>query len=188
MCFCVCVMFLYVLRCFIMCACRFWLCVALFITCIRNPFCTDIHLPCLWLRGILPADLCLDHPIPPPPLVDDIVVFDPFSVVLPGGDWPPGLYGTDGSGGKWGGYTPLRRCGCRVSRLVGMDPPYQLQFGAHFPLVGEVQTVPRAELYAIFVVVKKVPYGTIMIVSDSKINVDMFYKSRMVALGFLCMW
>jgi hypothetical protein len=51
-----------------------------------------------------------------------------------------------------------------------------------------VQTVPRAELYAIFVVVKKVPYGTIMIVSDSKINVDMFYKSRMVALGFVCMW
>ena len=93
-------MFLYVLRCFIMCACRFWLCVALFITCIRNPFCTDIHLPCLWLRGILPADLCLDHPIPPPPLVDDIVVFDPFSVVLLGSDWPPGLYGTDGTGGK----------------------------------------------------------------------------------------
>jgi hypothetical protein len=55
-----------------------------------------------------------------------------------------------------------------------------------FPLVGEVQTVPRAELYAMFVVVKKVPYGTIMIVSDSKINVDMFYKSRMVALGFVC--
>ena len=42
MCFCVCLMFFYVLRCFIMCACRFWLCVALFITCIRNPFC--IHL------------------------------------------------------------------------------------------------------------------------------------------------
>lgn len=182
MCFCVCVMFLYVLRCFIMCACRFWLCVALFITCIRNPFCTDIH-----SAMSIPAD-GPDHPIPPPPLIDDILVFDHVSVVLLGGDWPPGLYGTDGTGGKWGGYTPLRRCGCRVSRLVGMDPPYQLQFGAHFPLVGEVQTVPRAELYAIFVVVKKVPYGTIMIVSDSKINVDMFYKSRMVALGFVCMW
>ena len=135
------------------------------------------------MSGILPADLCLAYPIPPPPLVDDILTFAPFSIVLPEGVWPPGLYGTDGSGGKWGGYTPFRRCGCGISRLVGLDPLYQLQFGAHFALVGEVQTLPSAELHAILVVVRKVPHRALMIVSDAKINVDMFYKSRMVALG-----
>ena len=51
-----------------------------------------------------------------------------------------------------------------------------------FPLVGEVQTVPRAELYAMFVVVKKVPYGTIMIV----FMVALGFVCVLVALGFVC--
>ena len=63
-------------------------------------------LPCLWLRGLLPSDMCLEVPIPLPPLVDDIVICDPFSLTPDPDIWPAGLYGTDASGGRWGAYTP----------------------------------------------------------------------------------
>ena len=67
--------------------------------------------------------------------------------------------------------------------MTGLDAPFTLEWGAHFPLVGIVQSVPRSELYAIVMVVSKVPGGNIYIVSDSEINVAMFYKTRNIALG-----
>ena len=101
--------------------------------------------------------MCLDNPIPPPPLVDDVVIVDPYNLTLDPDVWPAGLYGTDASGGKWGAYAPLRRCGCAAVRLTSMDAPFSLEWAAYFPLIGKVQTVPRAELYSIFMVVSKVP-------------------------------
>jgi hypothetical protein len=139
-----------------------------------------LEFPCLWLRGLLPSELLIanDHPIPPPSSVDKISIFDPFGITPDPEVWPPGLYGTDASGGRWGSYPLLRRCGCGVSRLTSLDPPYQLQWGAWFPLVGELQTVPRAELYAIYMVVAKVSQGVIFIVSDSEVNVNLFAKTK----------
>ena len=80
-------------------------------------------LPCLWLRGLLPADMCLSSPIPQPIAVDNIHVFDPYGITPDPDVWPPGLYGTDASGGKFGSYPQLRRCGCGVARLRSLDPP-----------------------------------------------------------------
>jgi len=136
--------------------------------------------PCLWLRGLLPSELLVtrDHPIPPPRSVDNVSVYDPFGITPDPEVWPPGLYGTDASGGRWGSYPLLRRCGCGVARLTSMDPPFRLEWGAWFPLVGELQTVPRAELYAIYMVVAKVPAGVIYIVSDSELNVNLYAKTK----------
>ena len=113
-----------------------------------------------------------------PPDQLQVVTYDPFGVAPHPGRWPPGLYGTDASGGRWDAYANLRRCGCGVSRLRGLDPPFQIEFGAHFPLTGSVQTVPRAELFAIWLVVSRVPAGKLMIVSDSEVNVNIFHKSK----------
>ena len=87
-------------------------------------------------------------------------VVDPFNLTPDQNVWNPGIYGTDASGGKWGSYTPLRRCGCGISQLVGLEAPFALQWAAHFPLVGPVQSVPRAELYSIVMLVCRVPLGT----------------------------
>ena len=92
------------------------------------------------------------------------------------GLWPPGLYGTDASGGKWGSYPELRRCGCGVSKLASMDPPFEIEFGASFALPGDVQTVPRAELFAITLLAERVSHGVLYVVSDSSVNVNMYHQ------------
>ncbi len=140
-----------------------------------------LDFPCLWLRGLLPSELLLssEHPLPPPRSVDMVKFYDPFGITPDPEVWPAGLYGI-ASGGRWGSVPQLRRCGCGVSRLTSLDPPFTLQWGAWFPLVGEVQTVPRAELYAIFMVVSKVSSGDIFIVSDSEVNVGLFSKTKFI--------
>ena len=67
--------------------------------------------------------------------------------------------------------------------MSSLDAPFEVEWAASFPLVGEVQSVPRAELYAIVLVAVKVSSGNVRIVSDSKRNVDMFYQPRAEALA-----
>ena len=124
----------------------------------------------------------INDPIPQPTSDSNLFVYDPYDDVDSDGLWPPGLYGTDGSGGEHGSFPELRRCGVGISRLSGLDPPYQIQFAAHCALPGKIQTAPRSELFAFYLLVSKVSHGTLMIVSDSKINVDLFNGSRSIAL------
>ena len=58
-----------------------------------------------------------------------------------------------------------------------IDQPF-LVWGAYAPLVGSVQSIPRAELFAIWVVVSMVQSGNLEIASDSKVNVDVFLRGR----------
>ena len=95
--------------------------------------------------------------------------------------WPPGLYYTDASGGPNNEYPVLRRCGVGVACIdthsnwfttgEGSSP---FLWGAYAPLTGVRQSVPRAELYAIFVVISHVGHGEVTIKTDSKINVDLY--------------
>ena len=56
----------------------------------------------------------------------------------------PGTYGTDASGGMFGSYE-FRRCTCGI---VSVCPPtLEVECRLSFTLAGDVQTVPRAELY-----------------------------------------
>ena len=82
--------------------------------------------PCLWLRGLLPADMCLPHPIPKPLEEDVIYLFDPHSLFPDPHVWPAGLYGTDASGGKYGRFPELRRCGCSAVRMSSLDDPFEI--------------------------------------------------------------
>ena len=69
--------------------------------------------PCLWLRGLLPANL-VSFPAPP----DECMV---YSSLGPIGSWPGGVYFTDGSGGS-PERPELLRCGCGFVRMDGLVP------------------------------------------------------------------
>ena len=133
--------------------------------------------PCLWLRGLLPVSLV---PVNSPMILDLHVS---FLGAAPRGQWPPGVYYTDSSGGPFSSYPLLRRCGCGVA-VIDMDYDYETPdpapfcWGAFFALPGAVQTVPRGELFAIVVVVERIGLGLVEVRSDSKLNVDLFNKGR----------
>ena len=132
--------------------------------------------PCLWLRGILP--LCFST-VPDdmlPPECTDHWLYNYSGQELKTGEWPVGVYGTDGSGGKYGSIPTLRRCVCGIAKFN--NDRTTVSFGLSFALPGKIQTVPRSELMAICTVIRLVQNGWVEIVSDSKINVDMFYKPR----------
>ena len=97
--------------------------------------------PCLWLRGILPQTLVtIESQYLPKEHIS--VEYANKSKV----QWISGVYYGDASGGEFTSYRPLRRCGCGVAVI---DAQGDLLFGANFTLPGEVQTVPRAELFAL---------------------------------------
>ena len=102
-------------------------------------------------------------------------VIDPFELVS-NAVWLLGVYGTDASGGKFGRYPELRRCGCgavqfRQTERNGLGShQLQLQFAASFNLQGPIQTIRLAELFAIYQVVMSVAVGPFTIASDSEVN------------------
>ena len=136
--------------------------------------------PCLWLRGLLPSSLVPNNT--PYSSHEELTYYG----TQPQTFWPAGVYHTDGSGGIFSAIPALRRCGVGVvflksdldasSNDFGNDP---IVFAVHAPLVGTVQTVPRAELYAVYLVLDHVgPRSNVNIVSDSAITVDLFELGR----------
>ena len=73
--------------------------------------------------------------------------------------WPSGEYFGDGSGGSYGQFDSLRRCGVGIVCLNG----FELKFGFYYRLPGSVQTVPRAEASALRCVLFMAGYGTTII-------------------------
>ena len=67
--------------------------------------------------------------------------------------------------------------------MIGLDAPFQIQFAARCPLPGDFQSVPRAELYAIYIVVSHVFHGIVRVISDSEINISKFYQGKAAALA-----
>ena len=134
---------------------------------------------CLWLRGILTKDVTTVHT----PYVMHLMLS--FVGCAPPQDWPSGLYHTDASGGDHSAFKDIRRCGIGLAFLCQDEEAFCVLssdlflWGAFAPLPGKLQTVPRAELYAILVVCQHVVReGHIVIVSDSKLNVDAFNKGE----------
>ena len=82
----------------------------------------------------------------------------------------PGIYFTDGSGGLYSSDPRRRRCGWGIARIF-YDPlrPQNntLTIGWYGALPTQNQTVPRAELWAVIVVIE-FAQGEITIYSDSK--------------------
>ena len=132
--------------------------------------------PALWLRGLLPKELIAINT----PYMEHLEVM--YMGNYPPQSWPAGLYHTDASGGRYGAYAQLRRCGVGICYLMQSEHLFSshplgshlFQWGAYAALTGSVHTVPRAELFAILLVVMHVGSGEVCVVTDSKINVDVF--------------
>jgi len=118
-------------------------------------------MPCLWLRGVLPQSLTtISREYLPS---NDIVIKYEND---PDGQWRSGTYYGDASGGEFTSYPELRRCGCGVAAI---HPDGTLHYGASFSLPGEIQTVPRGELYALlFLVDRLAPLTEVDFVTDNE--------------------
>ena len=139
--------------------------------------------PCLWLRGLLPQQLvpCASAPV---------ATFPTFvsGPQCPSGSWPAGYYGTDASGGVFSSISQLRRVGVGIASLFvshshGTEE-VEYAFGAWSALVGEVQTIPRGELYALVVLVRNVEHSAwLHVFSDSKVNIDLYHKGKSICVA-----
>ena len=105
---------------------------------------------CFWTRGLLPNDLIsllpVDHPLSH---YNPVFYTHAHYRILVKDRWPSGIYFGDGSGGKFTSHPALRRCGVGICLVVDEQPVA----AAWTPLPGEIQTVGRAELYALLQVV-----------------------------------
>ena len=133
---------------------------------------------CFWLRGLLPRDLVTLNT----PYASEAYI-NYFGGAPDTGSWPSGRYYTDASGGPDSQFAILRRCGVGVA-MINLDAAYftdehansesPLLWGASAPLPGQLHTVPRAELFAMVLVLSNVVDGaTVQIRSDSKVNCDL---------------
>ena len=91
-------------------------------------------------------------------------MYDSIDTITPDG-WRPGVFGSDASGGKFSSIPSLRKCGVGI---VQVSQSLELQLAVGLPLPGSVQTIPRAELYAITYVARHVMYGSILVHTDSE--------------------
>ena len=129
------------------------------------------------MRGLLPKELGTSN-------IDPSPVSTPMYVgAFPQHEWPATTYFTDCSGGNHASIPAIRRCGIGIARLGMRNDVPELLWGLMSCLPGEVQTIPRGELFAICFAVCKVKSGPLVIVSDSLVNVDLFRGSRTNALN-----
>ena len=129
--------------------------------------------PCLWLRGLIPADLVEINPSYNPS--------DNLNIKYIGTpSFNSGLYYGDASGGDYTSHTPLRRCGIGICKVRAIDGT-QI-WGAHMNLPGLVQTVARAELFFIFFLLNNAVQNAILeIVTDNLKNCETFNKGPIAA-------
>lgn len=113
-----------------------------------------VHNPSFWLRGFLHYGM-LTLPIAYPECAFNFS----FGANV---HWTSGVYCGDGAGGQFGAFQELRRCGVGVAFLHQQLDKFVLASAGGTPLLGEVQTVPRAEALAIYIVVLTVAPGSMV--------------------------
>ena len=112
--------------------------------------CTDsVDAPCLWLRGICPMHLTsiADEYLPSAEYNTKHIAYEtPIANAIA----DSGIYYGDASGGRFSSYGPLIRCGVGLVK-IGYDIEGNIyrKWGVQMNLPGTVQTVPRAELFAL---------------------------------------
>ena len=109
-----------------------------------------IECPALWLRGINPAN-CVEIPEAKCEYRDKS--FGPLEI--DGGD----LF-SDGSGGVHTSDPRIRRSGSAFIQVTNSNGKYVVAAGGFAPLGGKRQTVPRAELNAAIMALKRCRYAT----------------------------
>ena len=130
--------------------------------------------PCLWLRGIMPKS----YTHIPKDDIPDRRIFYAEGNVPPLGEWPSGVYYGDGSGGANGKFPSALRCGVSV---VSLDTQHNFEFGIKYPLPGEIQTVPRAELSAMVSLAEFVVEDAIVLyIGDNLPVIKLFNKGEQI--------
>ena len=121
-------------------------------------------LPCLWLRGLLPNPLTVvsDEHLPSEELkvyytqYTDVTNPVEFTVTS-------GTYYGDASGGKFSSYPSLRRCGVGlVHTKFDSIRIFYREWGCSIKLIGQVQTVPRAEVFALHFLLNEAPPKSVL--------------------------
>ena len=102
--------------------------------------------PAYWYRGIITKNKVTTEGIG---YTDNVKLR--YEGVAPD-SWGSGTYFGDGSGGVYTKYPTLRRCGVGVAKFNLTNET--LEFGAFSPLPGVVQTVARAEAFALHLLCK----------------------------------
>ena len=89
-----------------------------------------------------------------------------------------GIYDGDASGGRFSSHGPLIRCGVGLVK-IGYNTKGNTfrKWGVQMNLPGSVQTVPRAELYALqHLLNEATEHANIEFITDNKTNCDTFNK------------
>ena len=89
-----------------------------------------------------------------------------------------GIWYGDASEGRFSSYLPFIRCGVGVVK-VGFDSNNIIfrEWGVKLNLPGLVQTVPRAEFYALQLILAEAkPFAKIEFITDNKMNCNTFNK------------
>jgi len=125
--------------------------------------------PCLWLRGILPQHYTEIKPEHLP--THELIV---HSINQEEINYGSGTFYGDASGGKYTRHPGIRRVGCGICQI---DFQGIQIWGQSFNLPGEIQTVPRGELYVLQYLVEQASHHShIEYVTDSKVNADLYNK------------
>ena len=126
-------------------------------------FTDEPHLACLYLRGMLPNAAMQAKACPAATTLLHWVGCPPV------GGWPGGEYHTDATGGEYIAIPEARRVGVAVARLTGAEADIlEVEWGLFCGLPGQIQTVPRGELYAIVMTVARLAwYTSVLFVTDS---------------------
>ena len=136
-------------------------------------------LPCLWLRGLLPSPLSAvpDEYQPPSDLS---LIYKQYTVNSNNNVVGSGTYYGDASGGKFSSYPSLRRCGVGlVHTTINSANQIVREWGCSIKLIGPVQTVPRAELFALhFLLNEAAPLSVIEFITDNFKNCENFNKGE----------
>lgn len=117
--------------------------------------------PTYWLRGILHYGMIELSP-----------VFTDYRLALSFGaqaEWGSGTCFGDGSGGQYTSFPDFRYCDLGICYFV--TGPEALVAAAGTPLPGKVQTVPRAEVFAIYLMFRKVISSAIVRYTGSSLHV-----------------
>ena len=140
---------------------------------------------CMWLRGLLPLSLASIEALEEfpgqwaaPSIIEPIYEeYDCSNSVFK--SVTSGTYYGDASGGDFSSMPMLRRCGVGIMHTVTVGNEIHRIWGCSFKLIGNIQTVPRAELSALhFILNEAVENAKIEFITDNLQNCKLFNKGK----------
>ena len=135
--------------------------------------------PVFWFRGIVPSEAVS---LPPDYVYHNhqsisITGHGNFTVPEGSDTWPTGIYFGDASGGPYTDIPTIRRIGYGLAAYS--EEQGSLLFTAHFPLLGEVQTVPRGETMVIHAIASMLaPNSSAVVYTDNLLVYNTFARGE----------